>query len=124
MNRMQIAVLGVSVAAFGAAYFFFNSWQAPRPAVIVQAPRIETDEVLVASQDIPMGSALNETLVGWQVWPKPAVSELMIAKSTSPHELDDVKGTLARNAFMRGEPIRRDKLVRARYASEAVVSIS
>ena len=114
MNRMQIAVLGVSVAAFGAAYFLFNSWQAPAPApvVVAAAPKVDTDEVLVAAQDIPMGTALGETSVSWQVWPRAAISELMIVKSASPHELDDVKGSMTRVAFLRGEPIRQDKLVK------------
>jgi pilus assembly protein CpaB len=113
MNRMQIAVLGVSVAAFGAAYFFFNSFQSTPAPVIVQAgPKLDTDEVLIASEDIPMGTVVNETEVSWQAWPKAAVSEQMIAKSAGPNEIDQVKGSMTRLSFLRGEPIRRDKLVK------------
>src|ERR1700722_9103370 len=53
MNRMQIVVLGVSVAAFGGAYILFNSG-GPTPPIVQAAPKIETDEVLVAAQDVPM----------------------------------------------------------------------
>jgi pilus assembly protein CpaB len=114
MNKMQIGVLGVSVVAFGAAYMLFNSWQAPAPTqVVVQsAPKIETDQVLIAAQDLPMGTALSDTSVVWQDWPKAAISDQMLTKSSSPHILDDLKGAMMRVAFMRGEPIRRDKLVK------------
>ena len=113
MNRVQIAILGVTVVAFGAAYVLFNSSPAPPPvAHTVQAPKIETDEVLVAAQDIPMGTQIGEASVVWQVWPKAAISEYMIVKSGGPNVIEDVKGSLTREPFLRGEPMRRDKLVK------------
>jgi pilus assembly protein CpaB len=115
MNRMQIVVLGISVVAFGAAYVLFNSWQTPEPphAPVVQtAPRVDTDEVLVAAQDVPMGTTIGEAAIAWQEWPKAAISDLMIAKSSGPHVMDDVKGSMTRVSFLRGEPMRRDKLVK------------
>ena len=114
MNRMQMAVLGVSVVAFGGAYFLFNSAPPPAPKQIVVAPepKVETDEVLVAAQDIPMGTVVDEKSLNWVAWPKSAVSELMIFKSAGPHVMDDIKGSMTRVPFLRGEPMRRDKLVR------------
>jgi pilus assembly protein CpaB len=115
MNRMQIGVLGVSVVAFGAAYMLFSNWQAPSTTTtIVQAPapKIAIDEVLVAAQDIPMGTSIGDTSVTWQEWPKAAVSEQMLTKASGPHVMEDVKGSLTRVAFLRGEPMRKDKLVK------------
>src|SRR5580658_7422606 len=113
MNRMQIVVLGVSVAAFGGAYFLFNSGGPAPPAPIVQAaPKLATDEVLVAAQDVPMGTQIGDASVTWQVWPKAAISELMIAKSAGPSIMADIKGSMTRVSFLRGEPMRRDKLVK------------
>ena len=110
---MQIAVLGVSIAAFGAAYFFFNSFQStPAPVIVQAAPKLDTDEVLVASEDIALGTVMNETAVNWQVWPKAAISEQMITKSSGANPVDEVKGAMTRLAFLRGEPIRNDKLVK------------
>jgi pilus assembly protein CpaB len=109
---MQIAVLGVTVVAFGAAYFLFSG-SAPVQAPIIQAaPKLDTDEVLVAAQDVPMGTQIADTTVSWQVWPKAAISEQMITKSSGPHAMEDVKGSMTRVAFLRGEPMRRDKLVK------------
>jgi pilus assembly protein CpaB len=113
MNKVQIAVLGATVVAFGGAYVLFNSAPAPAPQHVVEAPKLATDEVLVAAQDIPMGTAISDASVSWQVWPKAAISELMIAKSSGPNAMDDVKGSMTRDAFLRGEPMRRDKLVKA-----------
>jgi pilus assembly protein CpaB len=113
MNKVQIAVLGVTVLAFGGAYILFNNSSAPAPAArTVQAPKVDTDEVLVAAQDTPMGSQIADNSVVWQEWPKVAISEYMITKSSGPNVMEDVKGSLTRDAFLRGEPMRRDKLVK------------
>ena len=113
MNKVQMAVLGATVAAFGGAYVLINSAPSPPPQQhVVQAPKLDADEVLVAAQDIPMGTAISDASVTWQMWPKAAISEYMIVKSSGPNVIDDVKGSLTRDAFIRGEPMRRDKLVK------------
>ncbi len=113
MNKVQIAVLGATIVAFGAAYVLFNNSPAPpRVAQTVQAPKVDTDEVLVAAQDIPMGTSIGEASVIWHPWPKQDISEYMIAKSSGPNVMEDVKGSMTRDAFLRGEPMRRDKLVK------------
>jgi pilus assembly protein CpaB len=112
MNRVQIAVLGVTVMAFAGAYAIFNFSQAPTPQVVVQAaPKIDTDEVLVAARDLPMGTLLSEPDFTWQKWPRHAESDLMIKKS-DPQAIENVKGAITRNSFLQGEPMRRDKLIK------------
>ena len=69
MNRVQIAVLGVTVLAFAGAYVLFNSGQAPAPQVVQVTPKLDTDEVLVAARDLPMGTQLTEPDFTWQKWP-------------------------------------------------------
>jgi pilus assembly protein CpaB len=112
MNRVQIAVLGVTVLAFGGAYVLFNSGQAPPPQIVQAAPKMDTDEVLVAARDLPMGTQLAEPDFTWQKWPMQALSELMIKKSEGPQVIDNVKGAVTRNSFLQGEPMRRDKLIK------------
>jgi pilus assembly protein CpaB len=110
---MQIAVLGVSIAAFGGAYVLLNNGPAPtRAPVIVAAPKIDTDQVLVAAQDVPMGTQIVDAFVTWQEWPKAAISEQMIVKSSGPDVMKEITGSMTRVAFLRGEPMRRDKLVK------------
>jgi pilus assembly protein CpaB len=55
----------------------------------------------------------NESLASWQDWPKDAISDLMIVKSAVPDVAAEFKDTMSRDSFLRGEPIRRDKLVKA-----------
>ncbi len=114
MNKVQIAVLGATVVALGAAIFLWNNSAAPpRPAAVAATPRVDTDDVLVAAQDIPMGTQVTDASVRWAVWPKADInSEYMIAKSSGPHVKEDIEGSLTRDAFLRGEPMRRDKLVK------------
>ena len=115
MNQRLIIVGAVAAVAFGAAYALLASGQSPQPPhpVAEAAPKVDVEQVLVAGQDLPMGTAVNEGAVVWQIWPKAALSELMITKSDNANATQDVYGAMTRVAFLRGEPIRRDKLVKA-----------
>jgi pilus assembly protein CpaB len=114
MNRKLIIVGAIAVLAFGATYVVLSSTlnSAP-PRAAVQTPRVDAEQVLVAAQDLPMGTVVNEGAVMWQTWPKGAVSELMITKSGKADAMQDVTDSMTRVAFLRGEPIRHDKLVKA-----------
>jgi pilus assembly protein CpaB len=112
MNRVQIAVLGVTVLAFGGAYALFNSGQAPAPQIVQIAPKMDTDEVLVAAHDLAMGTQLTEADYTWLKWPSQGLSELMIKKSEGPLALENVNGAVTRGAFLQNEPMRRDKLIK------------
>ena len=115
MNRVQIAILGVTVVAFGGAFFLFNSGSAPQQVVQI-APKVDTDEVLVAAHDVPMGTKITEADYVWQKWPTGALSDLMIKKTEGDKVLENVNGAMARNSFLQGEPMRRDKLIKGANA--------
>ncbi len=114
MNQRLLIAGAIAAMAFGAAYALFAVSQSARPnqPMAKAAPVIDVDQVLVARQDLPMGFAVNESALGWQTWPKGALSELMITKSNSANAIEDLKGSMTRVAIMRGEPIRRDKLIK------------
>ena len=112
MNRVQIAVLGVTILAFGGAYVMFNSAQAPPQRIVQAAPSLDTDEVLVAAHDLPMGTQITEADVNWQKWPRQSLSEQMIKKSEGAQAMENAKGSITRGAFLQGEPMRKDKLVK------------
>src|SRR5580704_14668667 len=114
MNRRLIIVGAIAILAFGATYMVLRGAGNSAPSPAAEAPpKVDVEQVLVAGQDLPMGTVVNEGATAWQTWPKPAVSELMITKSGKPDALKDVEGSMTRVAFLRGEPIRRDKLVKA-----------
>ena len=114
MNRRLIIVGAIAVLAFGATYMVLRGAGNSAPSPAAEAPpKVDVEQVLVAGQDLPMGTLVNEGATAWQTWPKGAVSELMITKSGKPDALKDVEGSMTRVAFLRGEPIRHDKLVKA-----------
>jgi pilus assembly protein CpaB len=113
MNRRLIIVGAIAILAFGATYVFLRgaSNSAPTPSAEVQ-PKVDVEQVLVAAQDLPMGTVVSEGAAVWHTWPKADVSELMITKA-GPDALKEVQSSMTRVAFLRGEPIRHDKLVKA-----------
>ena len=108
MNRRLIIVGAIAVLAFGATYMVLRGAgnSAPNPAAEAP-PKVDVEQVLVAGQDLPMGTLVNEGATAWQTWPKGAVSELMITKSAKPDALKDVEGSMTRVAFLRGDPADR-----------------
>ncbi len=115
MKPARLAVLGVAIAAAGAAVMIMNG-QSPPPAPVVvaaPAPVMNTRDVLVAAVDLPMGQTLKPADMRWQPWPAEGVPSGSITKSEVPGGLDEAVGSLVRSAFVGGEPIRREKLIKA-----------
>jgi pilus assembly protein CpaB len=60
-----------------------------------------------------MGQALKATDLRWQAWPAEMGSNTLITKTDSPGNIvEELSGSIVRNAFFNGEPIRRDKLIK------------
>jgi len=110
MKPARIAVGGIALAAgIGAMLMFGRAPQLPAP-IIQAAPNIETDEVLVAARDLPMGTLIGEADLTFQSWPKASVTQFTLHKSEGL--IADIKGSVTRANFLQGEPMRRDKLVK------------
>jgi pilus assembly protein CpaB len=96
MNRRLIIVGAIAVLAFGATYMVLRGAGNSAPSAAAEAPpKVDVEQVLVAGQDLPMGTVVNEGAMAWHPWPKADVSELMIIKS---RRLDDTGGFPARRA--------------------------
>lgn len=111
MKPARLAVLGLSLAVGGTAYYLSGTTEAPAP-VIVEAPKVETHEVLVAARNVGVGVAVGDADLRWQEWPPASTSSSMIQRSGASAVPADVKGAIARFDFLEGEPIRRDKLIK------------
>jgi pilus assembly protein CpaB len=114
-HKLKIAAIGVSLSAVGFSYVMLNSGNAPpppSPPPVVQSAPLDRDEVLVAAHDIPMGMRIADASVDWQPWPKASISDQMIVKSSSPDILGNINGFMSRVSFVKGEPMRLDKLVK------------
>ena len=118
MKVAQLAVLGVAVVAAGGAAMLANNLANKPPEVrevrVDDQPKVELEEILVASQDISLGTSMQGGMVEWRKWPKEGVSSGYITRSAAPNGLNlEEAPAIARSAFFVGEPIRESKLVRA-----------
>lgn len=117
MKIARLAVLGVAILAAGGAGFMalILSAQKPVEPVIITAspaePPIKLTEVLVTAKDIGMGMSVDDAL-SWQKWPEDGVSATLILKTTRPDAIEELKGSIARQSFFAGEPVRESKLIK------------
>ncbi len=69
-------------------------------------------EVLVAKQDLAMGTALGENEIAWVKWPIDLAASTMIQRSARPNALEEFKGAITRASFFTNEPIREEKVIK------------
>ena len=117
MNFARLAVLIIAVGAAAGAVFLFLNGRAPEPQaanvpVVAPAP-VTTDDVLVAAQDLTLGTSTTATDFAWQPWPKDSINPVMIKKSDNDKVVADLAGSIVRSNIFKGEPIRRERLIKA-----------
>ncbi|HVL72364.1 MAG TPA: Flp pilus assembly protein CpaB, partial [Beijerinckiaceae bacterium] len=115
MKAARLAVLGVAILAGGGAALMMGGGEPPPPPqrIEVPVPSISTVDVLVAAADLPMGQTLKPEDLRWQAWPADSASSGLIRRSEVPSALEETTGSIARSSFLSGEPIRREKLIKA-----------
>lgn len=113
---LRFVVLGVALVAAGGAGYLAMNMSKPAPVAEIapasSGPRIELEEVLVASQNLPIGSAIDGT-TRWQEWPKGAVGPEYITRADRPAAESELAGSVVRSSIAEGEPIRPIKLLGA-----------
>jgi pilus assembly protein CpaB len=110
MNTARIVVLTIAIGAGGVAAFLASgSDPQPPSAPVVQLPTVD---VLVAKSDIPLGQSVGPDDLQWQVWPAATASNSFIRRNERPDATTQIAGSIARSAFIAGEPIRELKLVK------------
>lgn len=113
MKAARIIVLGIALAAGGvAAFLVAGSEKAPPPEPKVV--QFDTVDVLIANADIPMGRAISAQELLWQPWPATAAGAAFIKKSERPDAVEQLSGSITRAPFSQGEPIRENKLIKAK----------
>lgn len=114
MKGSRLIVLGVAVVAGGAAALLSSGGEAPAPVVVKgeSASAIETTNILVASGDIPMGTAIKAEQLVWKAWPRAEAASFIQERSGQDLRTDYV-GSVARQPFVNGEPINDNKIIKA-----------
>lgn len=113
MKLARVAVLGVAVGAgVLAAIIALNmTGNPPEEAPTIQAS-LETVDVLVAADDIGVGTTIDSGMVEWKEWPKVGASDKFLTRDADPDAVESVVGSLVRSTFFAGEPITTTKLIR------------
>ena len=112
MKPARLAVLGIAILSGGAAALMIGGGEPPPPppAPVATFP---TRDVLVAASDLAMGQTLRPSDLRWQAWPADAVPGGFITRDQNQGALEQTAGSIARNNFLGGEPIRRERLIKA-----------
>jgi pilus assembly protein CpaB len=112
MYTARIVVLTIALSAGGvAAYLASGSDNKPAPAQ--PAAQLQTADVLVAKSDIGLGQKVAAEDMQWQTWPAATASNSFIRRNDRPDATTQIAGSIAREPFIAGEPIREQKLVKA-----------
>jgi pilus assembly protein CpaB len=124
MKAARLIVLGVALAAGGIAAFLVvggeEEAKKEAPAPVVQLPTVD---VLIAKNDIAMGTAVAAQDMQWQAWPAASTSGVYILKKDRPSAIEELAGSISRAPFTAGEPIREAKLIKANGAAGYMAAI-
>ncbi len=105
-----LVLVGALAAGVVAAWLSFGLQPGMAPAATVTAPQLKTQEVLVAAVDLVQGTALTDQQLRWQAWPEDAVNPGFISRSLRPEAVQDLTGSVVRQAMVIGEPVRDAKI--------------
>src|SRR5437764_1282568 len=116
MKPARILVLILALAAGGFAAFLASRSDQEKPVPPAPPPvvQIETVDVLVARNDVGIGTLLSAENLRWQVWPTAAASANFIRRNDRPNAIEELSGLFLRESILAGEPIRETKLIRAK----------
>jgi pilus assembly protein CpaB len=123
MKVARILILGVALAAGGAAAFLVGSGEDKPPEAAQPVVQFDTVDVLIAKADIPMGTAVAGQDLQWQAWPAASTGASFITKKDRPGAIEELSGAITRAPFTAGEPIREGKLIKANGAAGYLAAI-
>lgn len=113
MKPARLLVLAVALVAAAVAALLVMRNPEPAPVVVERREAVQTVDVLVASAELPRGQSLKGEDVKWQAWPVDNKPTGAITRTETPAANNDLIGSIVTSSFLSGEPIRRDKVVKA-----------
>ncbi|MEM9878297.1 MAG: Flp pilus assembly protein CpaB [Pseudomonadota bacterium] len=113
MNPRSLVLIVVAIAISAIAAFVARSFMKEQPAeakVVEVVQKANTVNVLVAAQNLPTGTIVNQESVRTQAWPQDALDERYMRADATPLE-DAVYGRVVRSSLLEGEPVTAARLV-------------
>lgn len=116
-TKRLILIAGLGVAAI-VVFTQAKKLGAPAPVAPIKAAapviqKVEYVKVLVAAQNLSLGSRLNEAAFEWKQWPAEAVSPAFISNDVRPNADAELLNAIVRSPIVQGEPINEGKLVKS-----------
>lgn len=116
-KRRTILIAGLAVAAI-VVFTQVKKLGTPAPVQQVAAPeqviqKVEYVDVLVAANNISLGSRITEQSVKWKQWPAEAITPALISNNVRPQAIEELERAIVRSPILEGEPISESKLVKA-----------
>ncbi len=114
MKPARIVVLVVALAAGGVAALLAGRSDPPAPVTPAPVAQVDTVDVLVAANDIGLGHTVSAQDMRWQAWPTASASGQFLRRSNRPDAVNQLAGSIARSPALTGEPIREERLIKAK----------
>ncbi|WP_051279834.1 Flp pilus assembly protein CpaB [Hellea balneolensis] len=116
-TKRLILIAGLGLAAV-VVFTQAKKLGTPPPVAPVKAAapiiqKVEYVKVLVAAQNLPLGSRLSEAAFEWKQWPAEAVSPAFISNDLRPNADAELLNSIVRSPIVVGEPINEGKLVKS-----------
>lgn len=116
-NKRILLIAGLGLAAV-VVFTQVKKLGAPAPVQQVAAPKpviqkVEYVDVLVATQNMSLGSRVSDQTVKWKQWPAEALTPSLISIDSRPSAIEDLERAIVRSPILEGEPISENKLIKA-----------
>jgi len=113
MRRAQLIGITIAGGAGLLAFFLMRSIvSTPSEPTRISEP-VDATEVLVARKNIGLGEVTKESDFRWQSWPADAVTPSYITNRDGGAGMRAATGAIARSPILAGEPVTRNKLIKA-----------
>jgi pilus assembly protein CpaB len=111
MKPARIMLLAFALTAGALAYGLATYGQPDAPLLQPSVP--PTADVLVAAGDWSVSQVLQDKDFAWESWPASLIAPGMIRRVAGSDPVTELRGAFVRQAVATGEPVRREKLLRA-----------
>ena len=108
MNKRMVITLGAGLVVTMVITIVAQALLSPKKEAVAEAPQVT--QILVASQDIPVGTELSDYYMQWIEWPETALFPSAIKRQDGQEASDAISGILVRR-IEKGEPIVESALV-------------
>ena len=119
MSPMRLIILAVAaIAAVAAAFLVRGMANNPAPTAATTEPKtivkeveVSQTKVLVAANDLPIGTLIGPSDFSWADWPEKAVNPGFFTETVQPDAMETLAGSVVRKAIYADEPILPQKIV-------------